>query len=210
MASDGFRLPGYLRLLFLLNSEGKVMVSLRREYGFRMNDVHMLQAFGLIREHNGFLELTDKGREFLKEVEDALLGKGVGKFRKILHELVALIDNVLSKVEEYAKIYDGYWLEETWVHNKLKTKYYYYYLKSRTRKPRSIYLGRKPVPDYYLLRDLKAYKAKLTRLQEQTVMLLTELQHLEVATYIVENLEKTQKKIAQIKAKDIPVDSRSS
>ncbi|MCD6113930.1 MAG: hypothetical protein J7J78_01355 [Thermoprotei archaeon] len=126
--------------------------------------------------------------------------------RKILQELMDVVDDVLVKIERYSKTYDGYWLEKTWVHNKLKKKYFYYYLKSRTRKPRSIYLGTIP-QDYYLLKDLKQYVARLRYIQQLIMGLLANLDHLEFAKQLVENLEKTQKKIAQIKAKEIPTDS---
>jgi len=206
MTSDGFKLPGYLRLLFLLNTKGSVMVRERRSLGFSLNDVSMLEAYGLIRENNGSLELTEKGKDVLKGIENALLGEGVAKARRILRELIETVDNVLVEIEGYSKTYEGYWLEKTWVHNKLKKKYFYYYLKSRTRKPRSIYLGTIP-QDYYLLKDLKQYIARLRYIQQLIMGLLANLDHLEFTKQLLENLEKTQKKIAQIKAKDIPTDS---
>jgi len=129
--------------------------------------------------------------------------------RKVLRELMETVDNVLADIEGYSKTYDGYWLEKTWVHNKLKKKYFYYYLKSKTKKPKSIYLGTIP-PDYYLLKDLKQYVAKLRYIQQLLVELLANLDHLEFATKTVERLKKIYVPKAKLKAKDIPVDSSSS
>ena len=186
MVSDGFRLPGYLRLLLLLNRRGKVNVGKRREFGFSLNDAEFLKSFGLIRESDGFLELTDKGREVVREIAENALDPAV--VRKALELLLQHVDKVLADIESLSKSFDGYWLEMTWVYNKVKAKYYYYYLKSRTRKPRSIYLGKSP-EKYSILKNLRQYAKKLRHLQGLILELLANLQHLEFSATLAEKLK---------------------
>ncbi len=144
-----------------------------------------------------------------KEYDVYEVAAKIHRVKGALSDLIGVADSILADIEGYSKVYDGYWLQKTWVHNKLKKKYFYYYLKSRMRKPRSIYLGTIP-PDYHLLKDLKQYVARLRYIQQLLAELLANLDHLEFATKTVERLKKIYVPKAKLKAKDIPVDSSSS
>ncbi len=78
------RLPGYLRLLLVLYREGGVFVKERRKYGFNMNDVHMLQAYGLVRIAEGMVILNEEGYRWVeREVMELLFP---GYTRQYKHE----------------------------------------------------------------------------------------------------------------------------
>ena len=67
---------------------------------------------------------------------------------KIIRKVLDDIDSLLSDLNELSHLvsgfdlFEGYSVEVTWVKNKIGKKYYYVYLKSKTRHPRSIYLGK--------------------------------------------------------------------
>jgi len=72
--SSGFKLPGYLRLLLLTYKLGWVRLSLRKKLGFTMNDVYMLEAYGLVKVLRESAEgrektvhITEKGRKVVEE-----------------------------------------------------------------------------------------------------------------------------------------------
>ncbi len=67
-----------------------------------------------------------------------------GSPKDVLMELRARVLRLLAKLEPYAERYNGYTLELTWVKNKVGKRYYYWYLKSKTQHPRSIYVGKSP------------------------------------------------------------------
>ena len=50
--------------------------------------------------------------------------------------------SLLSTIGRSREALSEYYYEVTWVKNKAGEKYYYAYLKSKTRKPSSIYLGK--------------------------------------------------------------------
>ena len=65
-------LPKYLRLLFLLYGKGKVRIENRKKYGFTLNDVYMLEAYGFACRLGNHIEITDKGRKAAKEALDEI------------------------------------------------------------------------------------------------------------------------------------------
>ena len=89
-------------------------------------------------------------------VQDPLLQRFL-EAKEALDELGKLLADVAARVRPYAEKYRGYSLEKTWVLNKLKKRYYYYYLKANDgRKPSSIYLGSMPA-DYPLCKFISGY-----------------------------------------------------
>ena len=98
----------------------------------------------------------------------------INSLKEDLVKLSNIISDLLVKLQPMAKEYEGYYLEYTWVLNKLKKKYCYYYLKSKTKHPRSKYLGSKP-GDYQPKRQLKQYIRLLERLQRELQQLLVDL-----------------------------------
>jgi len=62
-----------------------------------------------------------------------------------IHAITTLeekLRSLLSVVEKNQEALSEYYYEVTWVKNKAGEKYYYAYLKSKTRRPSSIYLGK--------------------------------------------------------------------
>ncbi len=112
----------------------------------------------------------------------------IRSIRDDIIELENLISDLLIKLQPMAAKYEGYWLQKTWVLNKLKKKYYYYYLKSKTRDPRSVYVGSLP-EDYHSLRTVKHYIRFLEKtknmLDETLVTLLNLEQHLDFIIMVV-------------------------
>ncbi len=66
------KLPGYLRLLLTLYREGMIEEKQRRKLGFTMNDVYMLEAYGLVRRADGCVIITGDG---IKWVEQQILSR---------------------------------------------------------------------------------------------------------------------------------------
>lgn len=64
------------------------------------------------------------------------------ELKKRIRELLRDLNDIASRLNTAAARYDGYTLCYTYVKNKCGQKYYYYYLKSKNRRPRSIYLGK--------------------------------------------------------------------
>ncbi len=69
-----FSLPRYLICLLSVYKHGKVRVDERRKHGFTMNDVYMLQAYGLVKVEEGFIELTEAGLRVINEIKSYLEG----------------------------------------------------------------------------------------------------------------------------------------
>ena len=73
-----------------------------------------------------------------------LMKKEIEEILNLLSTLEQKLTQLLAS-ETTRKIkekYTGYYFEITWVKNKAGVKYYYAYLKSKTGKPKSIYLGK--------------------------------------------------------------------
>jgi len=138
----------------------------------------------------------------VQKLEDPLLAR-LKEFREALEELARFLIDVQVRLQPYAKQYRGYWLERTWVLNKLKKRYFYYYLKSRNRKPRSIYLGTLD-PTYPLLKDLEKYEKTLSKLANHVSEILANLQHVEVAIITMRRIDSMHKLVGKVKAKQIP------
>jgi len=211
-----FKLPRYLRLLLHVYREGRISLGQRRRYGFTLNDVSMLEAYGLARRNGDYVEITDGGREAVKEILELASPTGKTEFvdqdplmqryleaKEALGILVKVLGEVIVLVEPYALRYKDYSLEKTWVLNKIKKRYYYYYLKSAKRRPHSIYLGSMPV-DYPLCKNLAEYVRKIEKTMKMLQKIDIELRYVEAAINITRRLQALEKPIAKIKAKQIP------
>jgi len=202
-----FKLPRYLRLLLHVYREGRVSLSRRRRYGFTLNDVSMLEAYGLARRNGDYVEITDGGREAVKEILELASPVGKTEFvdrdplmqryleaKEVLEELGKLLADVAARVRPYAEKYRGYSLEKTWVLNKLKKRYYYYYLKANDgRKPSSIYLGSMPA-DYPLCKFISGYLRKIEALQALLRRIDVELRYVEAALNLLPRLAEASAK----------------
>ncbi len=112
-----------------------------------------------------------------------------GDPRAVLIELKARVLGLLAKLEPYTEKYNGYTLELTWVRNKVGKRYYYWYLKSKHRSPKSIYIGRSVDIDVlhkFRNRELSHIVARLKRI----LRLLTELEQLMDTIDVAEQLVK--------------------
>ena len=137
-----------------------------------------------------------------QQIQDPLLEK-LKEFRESLEGLARFLVDVQVRLQPYVKQYKGYWLERTWVLNKIKKRYFYYYLKSRNRKPSSIYLGTLD-PAYPLLKDLEKYEKMLDMMINHVNEIIANLQHVEVAIITMRRIDSMHKLVAKIKAKQIP------
>jgi len=61
------KLPGYLRLLLILYRKGSVNVKHRKLLGFDLNDVYMLQAYGLVEYNGKTVTITSNGVKWIEE-----------------------------------------------------------------------------------------------------------------------------------------------
>jgi len=121
-------------------------------------------------------------------VQDPLLQRFL-EAKEALDELGKLLADVAARVRPYAEKYRGYSLEKTWVLNKLKKRYYYYYLKANDgRKPSSIYLGSMPA-DYPLCKFISGYLRKIETLQTLLRRIDVELRYVEAALNLLPRLK---------------------
>ena len=76
------RLPGYLRLLLLLYRYNSVSVKQRRFLGFSMNDVYMLEAYGLVKREKDTVSITSSGIKWVEEnILDPILNDNEAQHR---------------------------------------------------------------------------------------------------------------------------------
>lgn len=135
------------------------------------------------------LQTTKKVKVEIKPHHAEKLGRAVDKALKLLEEFVEVLGEISLLAEEFTRIFDGYSYEVTWVKNKAGDRYYYAYLKSKTRRPSSIYLG-KPSERLEYRRDLKAWLIELEKASLSLNTLKTILLEIQTTTRGLLNFEK--------------------
>ena len=82
--------------------------------------------------------------------------------KKVLDDIDSLLSdlNELSHLVSGFDLFEGYSVEVTWVKNKIGKKYYYVYLKSKSRHPKSIYLG-KTGSDLAIVKEISILEKKI-------------------------------------------------
>ncbi|WFO75656.1 hypothetical protein J4526_01880 [Desulfurococcaceae archaeon MEX13E-LK6-19] len=122
------------------------------------------------------------------------LGELLRVVRRDLDRLKTMVYRLLSELEARNVSYDGYTLTYTWVLNKVGKKYYYYYLKSKTRKPTSIYIGK--TIDSGLLKyrgyNLKQFIKELNRLLRGILTLESQLSIIQTTASLLEMIKKRE------------------
>ena len=102
---------------------------------------------------------------------------------RVLEELKTYLFGLIAEASDLAEVFDGYSLEVTWVLNKVKKRYYYWYLKSKTRIPRSIYLGSMDISQAYWehkkLKELKRHAEKSLKLVNELMKRLKLIKEIE-------------------------------
>ncbi len=79
----------------------------------------------------------------LGRIDDAVL-PNIEDLKWRIRSLMKELNRVAGRLEVLQARYQGYTLCYTWVTNSSGRKYFYYYLKSKSRTPKSIYLGKAP------------------------------------------------------------------
>jgi len=119
------------------------------------------------------LAVAVKAEELKVPNLERLVDTALERLKALSEALAPLLD----VAEGISRKYEGYYFEVTWVKNPAGDRYYYAYLKSKTRTPRSIYLGKasKLTQGHFELRKLGSELRKAAKSLDNLHTLLSML-----------------------------------